>query len=446
MDVSAKNHRRRVVVIGGGFAGLNFVKNLDHDKFEAVLIDRDNFHGFPPLFYQVASSGLDPSSISFPFRRELRKGRLRHARFHLGEAREIDVVAKTVTTQYETISYDILVIAAGTTNNFFGNPGLINDVYTLKSTDQAIRIRNEVLDRFERASIEPDPEKRRKLLSFVVIGGGPAGVEIAGAIGEMKRYVISREYPELSQDDASIILLEGTDRLLRTMSEKSSADALEGMKSLMVDVRLGRLMKSYRDNIVTTDDGAEIYSEMVIWTAGVKGVEFNFKGIDYTPGPGGRIPVDGYCRATAMPDVYAIGDLGYHSTEKYPRGFPQLAQVAIQQGRFVARCLNRGEAKEEFEYNDKGSMATIGRNRAVADIKNLHLGGWTAWMAWMFVHLISLLGMRSKMNVLLNWMWAYFTYNTSMRLLLRGSRYPERGEMWDRPGCQNNFADHEKNR
>lgn len=433
MDSDNTSKRRHIVVIGGGFAGLNFIKSLDHEKFEVTLVDRNNFHSFPPLFYQVASSGLDPSSIAFPFRRELRKGSVRKGNFRMGEVKTIDVKSKTVTTQYESIPYDILVIAAGTTNNFFGNESLLNDVYTLKSTDEAIRLRNEVLDRFERASLESDPAVKRRLLSFTVIGGGPAGVEIAGALGEMKRYIIGREYPELSPDDATITLLEGSDRLVRTMSEKSSADALKGLKSLMVDVRLGQIMKSYTDNVVTTADGDTIYSEMVIWTAGVKGVPFDIIGSDISLAPGARFATDGFCRVTGLDDVYAIGDIGFAASEKYPRGFPQLAQPAIQQGHYLARCLNRDSFQKPFSYTDKGSMATIGRNRGVVDLSHAHFSGWIAWILWMFVHLLSLLGMRNKASVLISWMWSYFTYNTSLRVLLKGSRYPERGEMWDHP-------------
>lgn len=431
-STTSPTSRQRVVVIGGGFAGLNFIKHLDDRKFDIILVDRNNFHGFPPLFYQVASSGLDPTSIAFPFRRELRSGKHHKAEFHLGEVRSIDVGRQTVTTDLETISYDRLVIAAGSTNNFFGNDDLLAKVYTLKSTDEAIRIRNEMLDRFERAAIEPDPEKRRRLLSFIVIGGGPAGVEIAGALGEMKRYVIRRDYPTLSPDDVSIILMEGSDRLLRTMSEKSSADAQKGLDALMVDIHLNTIMKSYGDdNIVTTTDGATYFSEMVIWTAGVQGVQFEWTGAEKPVGGGGRIVTDGFCRVEGIDNVYAIGDIGIHTSDDMPRGLPQLAQVAIQQGKFLAKLLNTGRTDKPFHYKDKGSMATIGRNRAVADLPHYHFSGWMAWMAWMFVHLLSLLGMRSKINVLLNWMWAYFTYNTSLRLLLRGSRYPERGEMWD---------------
>ncbi|MDE6812749.1 MAG: FAD-dependent oxidoreductase, partial [Duncaniella sp.] len=325
-----------------------------------------------------------------------------------------------------------LVIALGTTNNFFGNNDLIDEVYTLKSTDEAIRIRNEILFRCERAAVEPDAEKRKRMLSFVVIGGGPAGVEMAGAIGELKRYILKRDYPEISVDDLTVTIFEGTDRLLRTMSPEASATALRDLGQLMVDVRLCRLMKSYKDNIITLDDGSTVYSEMVIWTAGVTGVPIDFSGTDYKAGRGGRYPTDAWCRVEGLNDIYAIGDIGYLPTDKFPNGLPQLAQVAIQQGRFLADNFNRDRWEKPFHYVDKGSMATIGRNRAVADLHKIHLSGFMAWLAWMFIHLISLLGMRNKISVLVSWTWAYFSYNTALRLLLAGSKYPKRGRMWDK--------------
>lgn len=238
--------KEKIVIIGGGFAGLNLVKRLDKKKFDVTLVDRNNYHSFPPLFYQVASSGLDPASISFPFRREMRKSRARGARFHMGEVRHIDSVRHTVTTEFETIGYDKLVIAVGTTNNFFNMPQLRRSVYTIKSTPEALRCRNEILDRLERAAITRDTARRRRLLSFVVIGGGPAGVEIAGAIGEMKRYILRREYPTVDLDDMSITLLEGSDAILRAMSAKASAEARRYLSDLMVDVRTGITMTRLR--------------------------------------------------------------------------------------------------------------------------------------------------------------------------------------------------------
>lgn len=420
------NAKEKIVIIGGGFAGLNLVKKLDKSKFDVTLIDRNNYHSFPPLFYQIASSGLDPGSISFPYRREMRKGSVRGARYEMGEVKSIDVVNKKIVTNLDTVSYDKLVIAAGTTNNFFGMSDLHKKVYTLKSTSEAIRCRNEILDRLERASVCHDSEERRRLLSFVVIGGGPTGVEIAGAIGEMKRYILHREYPDISVDELSITLVEGTDRLLRTMSETASREALEYLGHLMVNVKLGKIMQSYEDNVVKFADGEEIYSEMVIWTAGVTGEPMDIIGADVQRAPGNRYAVDEYNRIKGLEDVYALGDISLMVTDDYPKGHPQLAQVAIQQAVLLAKHLNKGSFGRKFKYNDKGSMATVGRNRAVADLNHLHLYGRPAWLAWMFVHLISILGMRNKLSVLMNWIWAYCTYSTSLRLLIHSCRYPLR--------------------
>lgn len=420
------NKRRKVLIIGGGFAGLNVAKKLDKDRFDIILLDRNNYNSFPPLFYQVASCGLEPASISFPFRSEMRKRPMKGITFRLGTATEIDVINKTVKTNYETIGYDELIIAAGTTNNFYNNDSLKKYVFTMKSTIEAMRLRNEILDRLERASLSHDSAYRARLLSFVVIGGGPTGVEIAGALGEMKKYIIPREYPSINPDEVKIILLEGSDRLLRTMSSEASRSAIRGLDNLLVDVRLTTRLMSYEDNVLTLSDGTTLYSSTVIWTAGVKAVDFKFSGTQIERGPGGRLVTDEFQRVKGVDNVYAIGDIGFCSTPEYPHGSPQLAQPAIQQGRNLARNLNNGDFKYPFRYADRGSMATIGRNKAVADVKNMHLSGFIAWVAWMFIHLLSLLGMRNKTVVLINWCWAYFNYSTSLRLLFFPEKYPLR--------------------
>ncbi len=435
--------RLRIVVIGGGFAGLNFVKHIDFNRYSVTLIDKNNFHCFPPLFYQVASAGLDPASICFPLRRELRKLKNRNIMFNMGEVREIDVEHKRVMTMDNAVDYDILVIAAGTTNNFFNMPQLEKSVYTLKSTSQALRCRNDILDVLEKAALEKDAEVQRRMLNFVVIGGGPTGVEIAGAIGEMKRYVLPREYPTIPQENMSITLLEGSGKLLRAMSEPSSRQAARDLDSLMVKVRLGTVMKGYENGIVTLSSGEEMPARMVFWTAGVTGVPFTVTGATGEfIGHGNRFLTDLYCRVAGMNDVYALGDISLMDGDPaYPKGHPQLAQVAIQQGRLVARNLNaqadvragkrKAHEPEAFRYKDKGAMATIGRNRAVVDMKHARLSGFSAWLAWMFVHLISLLGMRNKITVLINWIWAYFNYSTSLRLLIHPCRYPLRKRWLD---------------
>ena len=413
---------QHIVIIGGGFAGLNLAKELDKNKFRVTILDKNNFHSFPPLFYQIASSGLEPSSISFPFRREMR--RLKNTNYHFGEVWEIDSKNSTVRTQFETIKDDQLVVASGTTNNFFNQPELKEKVHTLKSTAEAIRLRNEILDRLERACITTDRERRRQLLSFVVVGGGPSGVEVAGALGEMKRYILNKEYPEIDIDDVRVILIEGTDRFLRTMSERASHDAKVYLGHLMIETRLNCMMKSYENNVLHLSTGEEIYCETLIWTAGITGNKIN--GIcDDSITRGNRYIVDSNCKIKGYDNIYALGDIAYLEDESHPNGYPQVAQVAIQQAKHLAKQLNTG-ADTAFKYVDKGSMATIGRNRAVCDLKFAYLYGRPAWATWMFIHLISILGMRNKVNVLINWVWAYLFYTTSLRLLIRPVKYPIR--------------------
>lgn len=428
MEKKNKVSKQRVLIIGGGFAGLNAAKKLDKALYDVTIVDRNNYHSFPPLFYQIASSGLDPGNISFPLRREVK--RIKDVTYKMGSVRVIDPVAKTITTQFETIGYDKLIIAAGTTNNYFGMDYLKEKVYTLKSINQAIRLKSEILERLERACLCKSPEERRKLLSFTVIGAGPTGVEIAGALGEMKRYILQREYPEIQKDEVTVTIIEGTDRVLGTMSRESSEKAFQYLGHLMVDVQLGKTMVSYEDNIVTLSNGETKYSEVLIWTAGITAEKINGFATD-TFGPGGRFIVNDFNQVKGYEDsIYAVGDIAYLTSPKYTRGYPQLAQVAIQQSHNLCRNLNEGKFKHTFKYNDKGSMATVGRNRAVADLNHVHLYGRIAWLIWMFIHLISILGLRNRISTLINWIWAYFTYSTSLRLVLRPQKYPRRHN-WD---------------
>ena len=430
MEKNSDTRRKRLLVIGGGFAGLNLVKHIDIQKYQVTVVDSNNYHSFPPLFYQLASAGLDASSINFPLRRELRKLRKTGGRYRMGIVQSIDVSRKSVHTQFEEIPYDILVIAAGTTNKYFGIPDLYKYVYCLKSTSESIRCRNDILDRLERASLEKSPEARRRMLTFTVIGGGPTGVEISGALGELKRYILPREYPSIDPAEMTVTLIEGSDRLLRTMSPNASRQVLKDLDSLMVKVELGKTLKSFdNSNLLTFADGTTEYSSMVIWTAGVTGISFDFTG-DIRPeyGPGHRLVVDEYNAVKGAPDVYAVGDIALCTSPAYPHGHPQVAQVAIQGARNLAKNLNRDAdgRRRPFVYKDKGSMATVGRNRAIVDLPHMFLHGRIAWLAWMFIHLISLLGMRNKITVLTTWIWAYFTYSSTTRLLLRITRWPVR--------------------
>lgn len=417
-----------IVIIGGGFAGINLCKKLDKKKYRISLIDRNNFHCFPPLFYQIASSGLVESNIAFPFRREFK--RMKNVSYHMGHVKNIDLEKKEVTTSYETIPYDKLVIAAGATNNYFGMDNLAEETFGIKTVAEAAHTRDEILDRLERGALERDPERRRQLLSFLVVGGGPSGVEIAGALGEMKKYILKKEYPELAPDDVTITLVEAGDHLLGAMSEKSRKKALEGLQELMVNMRLNTAMKSYEDKYVTFADGHKEYYETLIWTAGVKGEPM--PGIPAEcMGRGNRIVTDGYNRVKGLEDVFAIGDIALIQTDDTPNGHPQMAQPAIQEARNLAKNLNEGEFRHVFKYHDKGSMATIGKNHAVADLPGFSFSGWMAWMVWLFIHLISILGMRNKLSVLMNWFWNYLFYSTSLRLLLRPTKYPKRRHWGD---------------
>lgn len=426
MTQTSSQPKQRIVIIGGGFAGLNLVKSLDRNKFEVTLINRHNYHSFPPLFYQIASSGLDPGSICFPLRRELyRRLDGKNMNLVMGNATAVDVERRVVKVDDKEVPYDKLVIATGTTNNFFNMPELQQDVYTLKSAPQALRCRNQILYNLEKAANIDDVEERRRLLSFVVIGGGPTGVEIAGALGEMKRYVIPREYPSIPQEDVRILLVEAAPKLLGTMDPRSSEEVEGYLKHLLVDVRTGVGMQSYKEGVVQLADGTSINSDTVIWTAGVTGVKLDIIGADIERGRGNRFVVDGQNRVKGIDDVYAIGDIALMPDvdPAFPGGHPQLAQVAIQQSRLLAKNLNK-DTDKSFIYNDKGTMATVGRNRAVADLGKIHLKGFPAWFIWMFIHLISILGMRNKISVLINWIWAYFSYQSSLRILIRPDKYP----------------------
>lgn len=416
---------KHIVIVGGGFAGFLLSKHVDHKQYRVTLVDRKNFHAFPPLFYQIASSGLEPAAICFPFRKELRK--LRHVRFRMGEALSIDTQQQILRTNTGDIEYDYLVLATGTTNNFFNMPELRERVYTLKSTAEAIRLRNEILFSLERAGTCSDPEKRRTLLCFTVVGGGPTGVEIAGALGEMKKYILAREYPEINPCDMRVVIVEGANRLLQNMSPEASVKARQYLEQLEVEVITGHTMKSFDGTYVDFDNGAQIKCHTLIWTAGITGEPL--QGIpESSIGRGKRIITDEFNRVKGCKNIFAIGDIALLSEKNYPNGHPQVAQVAIQQSELLAKNLNKNRFETPFRYKDKGNMATIGRNRAVADLPYIKLYGRPAWFTWMGVHLVSILGMKNKIITLLNWCWYYFTYNATLRLLIRPTRYPKRNE------------------
>jgi len=411
-----------VVIIGGGFGGLKLARKLSKNKnFDITLIDRFNFHQFQPLFYQVATAGLDASNISFPLRKVFQKERNIH--FRMAAVKSIDVVQKKIISDEEIFSYDILVLATGADTNFFGNEELQSHAYPMKSTVEALQIKYKLLKNIEDALYAKDERQLQSLMTIVIVGGGPTGVEMSGAIADMRRFVFPKDYPELDFSKMKIYLLEGSPRTLAAMSEKSSYDSFEYLNKLNVIVKTGTVVKNYDGATVTMQNGETIESSMVIWAAGIKG---NVpEGIDKSIiVRGNRITVDRYNKVKGTENIYAIGDVAYMETEKYPHGHPQVASVAIAQGSWLAENLikmGKNIPIKEFEYHDKGSLATVGRNLAVVDIPKprLHLKGFFAWLFWMVLHLYLLLGVKNRMAVFFNWMYNYITYDQNLRLIFR---------------------------
>lgn len=416
MKTNNLTDKKRIVLIGAGFAGLNFAKLMKNSDYDVTLIDRHNYHEFAPLFYQIASCGLEPGAICFPLRKEFRNSRNIH--FRLGEVEAIDPVAHKVITDTEDYSYDYLIIASGTTTKFFDMEDVKQFSFTLKTTSESLLIRNQVLLCLEKAVECNNPESRKRMLTFVVCGGGPAGVEISGALGEMKKFILPREYPELNPEEVQIVLMDRGKRLLKAMSENAGQYAAKFLKELEVEVLLGTGITNYDGNEVVTTTGKHYFTDTVIWTAGVEGSYLpGLQAEDY--GPAKRLYVDQFNKLIRHEDIYAIGDCCLMQTPENPNGDPQVAQVAIQQSANLAKNLLVGQFKTPFKYRDKGCMATIGRNRAVVDLKHTKMAGKFAWFTWLLVHLVTLVGVRNKIVTLINWVWNYFSYSSSLRILIK---------------------------
>lgn len=424
-----KTKQKRVVIVGGGFGGLKLANELHQSGFQVVLIDKNNHHQFPPLIYQVASSGLEPSSISFPFRKLFNRHQDIH--FRMAEAKQICPDRKILQTSIGNIDYDYLVLAAGTTSNFFGNKQIEAAAMPMKTLSEAMGLRNTLLSNLERSVTCDTTQERRELLNVVIVGGGATGVEIAGAIAEMKRYILPKDYPEIDHSDLHIFLIEAGNRLLSGMSVKSSRKAEEFLRRMGVNIYLNKRVTDFVAHKVILEDGMEIPTQTFIWVSGVRANEIGNLSSEAI-GHGGRILVDANNQIKGMNHVFCIGDQCLMTSDKnYPKGHPQLAQVAIQQGKLLAKNLKRlekGKVMQPFHYKNLGTMTTIGRNKAVAEFKTIKTQGWFAWILWLVVHLRSILGVRNKINVLLNWIWSYLTYDQSLRLIIYAQKPPKMRE------------------
>lgn len=412
--------KKRVVIVGGGLGGLELAFKLVGSDFQVVLVDKNNYHQFPPLIYQVASAGLEPSSISFPFRR-LFQGQ-KDFFFRMAEVKAVDAAGKKIATSVGDIHYDYLVLAAGARTNFFGNKEIEAATLPMKSVSEAMRLRNTILRNLEKAETEEDPVRRQALMNIVVVGGGASGVEIAGAVAEMKKNILTRDYPDLDASQMHIYLVNAGKRLLAAMDPVSSARAERDLKELHVHIRQPQFATEYKDGILKTSAGLEIPARTVIWVSGI--CANTIEGLPAESlGHAGRILTDRFCRVKGVQDVFAIGDQSLiEGDEDYPLGHPQLAQVAMQQAKTVAENLKaaqKGLAEKPFKYRNLGVMATIGRNHAVAEIGGRKFGGFAAWVLWLVVHLRSILGVKNKAFILLNWVWNYLNYKQSLRLILK---------------------------
>ncbi|MBL8000594.1 MAG: NAD(P)/FAD-dependent oxidoreductase [Flavobacteriales bacterium] len=409
----------QVVVVGGGFAGLELIKRLEGAPYKVLLLDKHNHHCFQPLLYQVATASLSADSIAHPFRRTVAP--MPNVAFRMARVLSVKPQEKRVVTDHGEFAYDILVLATGSTTNFFGNAQLEREAMQLKSIGQALDIRSDFLQDFEAALYAQDEAGQRRCLNFTIVGGGPTGVELAGALAEIRRTVLKREYRELDSDRMQIWLVDSNDRVLKNFSEQASAHALAYLQDMGVNVKFGARVTGYDGDVVTFQDGSTMDSNTLIWAAGVKGV--TLPGLEAAEVPkANRYHVDRFNQLQGVPEVFALGDVALMAEGKWERGHPQVATAAIQQARLLADNLNRrakGGAMRPFTYTDKGSMATIGRYKAVVDVGRLHWGGFVAWLLWMFVHLMALVGYRNRLQVLAAWAWKYLSWKNTIRLIIR---------------------------
>ncbi len=419
---------KRIVIIGGGFAGIQLARKLKNSPYEILLIDQYNYHQFQPLFYQVATARLEPASISFPLRKIFH--RAKNVKIRITKATGVTTATNTVHTEIGDFHYDYLVLATGCTTNFFGNQQLMKYAYPMKSTTEAVALRNRILQNFEDALSAP-PDELEGIMNFVVVGGGPTGVELSGALAEMKRNILPKDYPDMDFSKLNIYLLEGSNHTLNNMSEASKTKSQQYLEDLGVKVWVNSIVQNYDGRVVTLQDGRAIHTNNLIWAAGVTGnivsgieTESIFRN--------SRFIVDRHNLVKGYNNIYALGDIALMETPKFPKGHPQVANVALNQAKVLAHnmlAMLKGKPLTDFEFKDPGSMATVGKRKAVVDLPGFSFQGRLAWFFWMFLHLMLILSVKSKLIIFINWAWSYFTNDTTLRLILKHKTPP--GRPWE---------------
>ena len=412
--------KKRVVIIGGGFAGLSIAKKLRNKNLQVVLLDKHNYHTFQPLLYQVATGGLEAGSIAYPIRKVIQE--YKDFYFRLTSVKEIDTQNQKVISEIGDLNYDYLVIATGSKTNYFGNKEIERNSMSMKTIPQSLNIRSLILENFEQAVLTTNEADKNALINFVLVGAGPTGVELAGALAEMKRAILQKDYPDLDISKMEINLVQSGDRVLNTMSEKSSAAAEKFLVDLGVIVHKNVRVTNYDGRTITTNSDLTFETATVIWTAGVQGAAIHGLDSKSLVERVERIRVNQFNQVVGYDNIFAIGDIASMESEKYPQGHPMMAQPALQQGALLGENLVKllaNKPMKPFEYNDKGSMATIGRNLAVVDLPKYHFNGLFAWFVWMFVHLFSLIGFKNKAVVFLNWVYNYIRFDREGRLIVR---------------------------
>lgn len=418
INIPDSGNLKRVIIIGGGFGGLQLAKKLDNKKYQILLIDKNNYHQFQPLMYQVATGGLEPGSISYPHRKIFQKRKNLYIR--MCNARGVVPQRKVVVTNLGEIAYDYLVVATGCDTNFFGNDSLRETTFPLKSVSESILMRNRLFLSFEEALSIQDEQKLSDKLTFIVVGGGATGVELSGTLAEMRQTILPKDYPGLDIDKVQIHLVDGSPRLLFGMSENASRNAAKELVKRGVIIHHEVFVTSYEHNVVKMSNGKELRSANVFWVAGV--TPNSLPGMNESSYFRNRLQVNEFNQVQGYEDIFAIGDTALLISGKSPKGHPQVAQVALQMAKRLAKNLNNrvsGKAFEKFEYIDKGSLATIGKNAAVADLGRFRFSGMMAWWLWLFVHIMTIIGMRNKVAVFIDWIWNYLNYGVSLRLFIR---------------------------